>query len=74
MGLSQIRGTLFRGLYAKDYSILAYILGSPYFGKLPYIALNITPIIGCYWLGAGLSLQPNMKNPAPYPEILGFRV
>ena len=36
MGLSQIRGTLFRGPYNKDYSILGSILGSPCFGKLPY--------------------------------------
>ena len=36
MGVSQIRGTLFRGPYNKDYSILASILGSPYFGKLPH--------------------------------------
>ena len=36
MGVSQIRGTLFRGPYNKDYSILGSILGSPYFGKLPY--------------------------------------
>ena len=36
MVVSQIRGTLFRGPYNKDYSILGSILGSPYFGKLPY--------------------------------------
>ena len=30
-----MRGTLFRGPYNKDYSILGSILGSPYFGKLP---------------------------------------
>ena len=28
-------GVLFWGSYNKDYSILAFILGSPYFGKLP---------------------------------------
>ena len=32
----KIRGTLFGGPYNKDYSILGSILGSPYFGKLPY--------------------------------------
>ena len=36
MGVSQIRGTLFRGPYNKDYIILGSILGSPYFGKLPH--------------------------------------
>ena len=36
MGLSQIRGTLFRGPYNEDYSILGSILGSPYFGQLTY--------------------------------------
>ena len=39
MGVSQIRGTLFRGPYNKDYSIFGSILGSPYFGKLPDLAL-----------------------------------
>ena len=29
-------GYHFGGLYNKDYSILGSILGSPYFGKLPY--------------------------------------
>ena len=33
----KIRGTLLRGPHNKDYSILGSILGSPYFGKLPYI-------------------------------------
>ena len=28
-----------RGPYSKDYSILGSILGSPYFGKLPFIAV-----------------------------------
>ena len=35
-GFPEIRGTLFGGPYSKDYSMLGYILGSPYFGKLPY--------------------------------------
>ena len=34
-GFIKIRGTLFRGPYNKDYSILGSILGFPYFGKLP---------------------------------------
>ena len=34
-----LAGTLFRGPYNKDYSILGSILGSPYFGKLPYPVL-----------------------------------
>ena len=35
-GFPKIRGTLFGGPHNKDYSILGSILGSPYFGKLPY--------------------------------------
>ena len=35
-GFPYFRGTLFRGPYNKDYSILGSTLGSPYFGKLPY--------------------------------------
>ena len=34
--VSQNWGYLFRGPHNKDYSILGSILGSPYFGKLPY--------------------------------------
>ena len=36
MGVSQNYGYLFEGPHNKDYSILGSILGSPYFGKLPY--------------------------------------
>ena len=36
MGVSQ-----FRGPKNKDYSILGSILGSPYFGKLPYTPLQL---------------------------------
>ena len=32
----KIRGTNFGGPHNKDYSILGSILGSPYFGKLPF--------------------------------------
>ena len=35
-GFPIIRGTLFGGPHNKDYSILGSILGSLYFGKLPY--------------------------------------
>ena len=35
-GFPKIRGVLFRGPHNKDYSILGSILGSLYFGKLPY--------------------------------------
>ena len=35
-GFPKIRGTLFGGLHNKAFSILGSILGSPYFGKLPY--------------------------------------
>ena len=36
MGVSQNYGYLLGGPNNKDYSILGSILGSPYFGKLPY--------------------------------------
>ena len=36
MGVSQNYGYLFGGPNNKDYSIFGSILGSPYFGKLPY--------------------------------------
>ena len=49
MLVSQIRGTLCRDPFNKDYSILGSILGSPYFGKLPNI-----PVLSVD-LGAGLS-------------------
>ena len=35
-GFPKIRGYLFGGPNNQDYSILGSILGSPYFGKLPY--------------------------------------
>ena len=35
-GFPKIRGTIFGSPHNKDYSILGSILGSPYFGKLPY--------------------------------------
>ena len=36
MGVSLNEGYHFGGPKNKDYSILGSILGSPYFGKLPY--------------------------------------
>ena len=36
LGVSQNYGYLFGGPHNKDYSILGSILGSPYFGKLPF--------------------------------------
>ena len=36
MGGSQNSGYHFGGPNNKDYSIMGSILGSPYFGKLPY--------------------------------------
>ena len=35
-GFTKIRGTFLGGHNNKGYSILGSILGSPYFGKLPY--------------------------------------
>ena len=31
-------GVLFQGSHTKDHSILGFILGVPYFGKLPFTA------------------------------------
>ena len=46
MGVSRVPFN-FRGPNNEDYSILGSILGSPYFGKLPYIYIyrvgNIVP-------------------------------
>ena len=36
-GFPKIRDTFLDGSYSKDYRILASILGSPHFGKLPNI-------------------------------------
>ena len=35
MGVSQYSGYQYVGPYNKDYSILGFTLGSPYFGKPP---------------------------------------
>ena len=40
MRVSQNFGYLFGGPYNKDYTILGSILGSPYFGKLPYANMS----------------------------------
>ena len=37
-GFPKLGGSLIGGPYNKDYSILGSILGSPHFGKLPYVA------------------------------------
>ena len=53
-GFPKIRGTLFGGPHNKDYSILGSILGSPYFGKLPYelySKLLKGHIYGSYYMG-----------------------
>ena len=42
MGVSQNCGYLFGVPILNDYSILGSILGSPYFGKLPYEVMNRT--------------------------------
>ena len=39
IGVSQNLGVLFEGPNNKDYSLLGSILGSPYFGKLPYLGI-----------------------------------
>ena len=34
-------GTFCEGLKSREYSILQSMLGSPYFGKLPYFAIQL---------------------------------
>ena len=48
-GFPKIKGIFSVGPYNKDYSIFGSILGSPYLGKLPYVAVvsllfSIVPI------------------------------
>ena len=38
-GFAKIWGTFWGGLHNKDNSILGSILGSPYWGKLPYVCM-----------------------------------
>ena len=40
VGVSQNWGYHFRGPHKKDYSVWGSMLGSPKFGKLPYIGLR----------------------------------
>ena len=42
--VSQNYGYHFGGAYNKDYSILAFIFGSPYFGKLPFWFRDLSAI------------------------------
>ena len=62
-------GVPFGGPHSKDYKILGSILGSPYFGKLPY------PERSQGWFNVTLpSLDPNMIFDARYDaegKILG---
>ena len=50
MGVSQNQGCLFGGPHNKDYSIWGSILGSPYFGKLPYVLIctSVTQMSDCF--------------------------
>ena len=36
-GFPKMRGTILGGPHNKDYDILGSTLGSPYFGKLPFM-------------------------------------
>ena len=56
--VSQNSGYLFGGPYNQDYDILGSILGSPYFGKLPF-GLNMVPLFQetLSLLGAQLCIQ-----------------
>ena len=50
MGFSQNKGYPFGGPHNKDYSMLGSILGSHYFGKLPYSRFYLSMLVdyvGC---------------------------
>ena len=56
MGVSQNYGYLFGGPHNKDYSILGSILGSSYFGKLPYILIFVNGFLAANLEVQGLGL------------------
>ena len=67
-GVPKIRGTFLGGPYNKDYSILGSRLGSPYFGRLPYLrtlAPTTIPLIPKYCV-----LGPSRKH----SELFGCTV
>ena len=45
MGVSQNEGYHFGDPHNKDYSILGSILGSPYFGKPPYMHGSLVVVV-----------------------------
>ena len=47
LGFPKIRGYHFGGLHNKDYNILGSILGSPYFGKLPFRVQGLGGLRNC---------------------------
>ena len=59
IGVSQIWGYFFGGLYGKDFSIFGAILGSPYFRKLPYSVFLGAPF---FW-GEGAALHTLKPKP-----------
>ena len=62
-GFPEIRGTLFRGPYNKDYNILGSILGSTYFGKLPNMS-------GCSTLPSALILVSSSPSHEPHHPLV----
>ena len=51
---------LFQGSHKKDYSILGFIWGCPYFGKLPYVAWadawdSTVPQEGMFWFNVSVA-------------------
>ena len=61
-GFPKIRGTLFGGPYNKGYSILGSILGSPYFGKLPYAARVPPSVVAGLFGLVGLACWPHVTG------------
>ena len=65
----------FGGPCKKDYSILGFILGSPYFGKLPYLGCQDR---SCLILDkaqqTGKFRHPGNPGSSRFPKSFGFRV
>ena len=65
----------FEGPYSKDYSILGSILGSPYFGKLPFV-LGVLHfgVLRNYLILSALNLpQMSLAKRAVPPLVVKYR-
>ena len=73
-GFPKIGGTFFGGSHNKDYSILGSILGSPYFGKLPYLCIRREMrMLKRYACGNRLCSVPRVRGNYVIETVLRFR-